>query len=195
MRDSDEDARDFSVYFADSYDRVRRVAYLMTGDWHRADDLAQSAFVRLAKSWRSVRNKGTLDAYVRTCVFREAVDESRRPWRRERAVVSPPEHEPAPGGVAEEIADRFLMATALRALPPGQRAVVVCRFYEDLDVAQTARLLGCSVGTVKSQTSRALRALRVVMDETSVHSEGGKYWVSNKWQIPDLLLRPEWACR
>jgi RNA polymerase sigma-70 factor (sigma-E family) len=156
---ADPGEQDFSAYFAARYDRVRRVAYLLSGDWYRADDLAQSAFVRLARSWHSVRTKATLDAYVRTCLFREAVDESRRPWRRERTVTVVPERSSA-AGVAEDVTERVTVAAALQRVPPRQRAVLVCRFYEDLDVAATAELLGCSTGTVKSQTARALDTLR-----------------------------------
>lgn len=162
MVDDEADERDFSAYFAQSYARVRRTAYLMTGDWHRADDVAQAAFVRLARSWRSVRDRASLDAYVRTCVFREAIDEKRRPWRREQAVTEVPElaH---PESVAEDVAERFAVAAMLRRLPPRQRAVLICRFYEDLDVAQTAAALGCSQGTVKSQTARALDSMRTAV--------------------------------
>lgn len=164
MGNDNPDQQEFSAYYADSYDRVRRIAYLMSGDWHRAEDLAQSAFVRLAKSWHSVRNPKTLDAYIRTCVFREAIDESRRPWRRERSVVNLPDQELAGGSVAEDVTERFAVAAALGKLPPRQRAVLVCRYYEDLDVAQTAAALGCSQGTVKSQTARALDSLRTAMN-------------------------------
>jgi RNA polymerase sigma-70 factor (sigma-E family) len=157
--DQNADEQDFSAYFAASYGRVRRTAYLMTGDWHRADDVAQAAFVRLARSWRSVRDRQYLDGFMRTCVFREAIDESRRPWRRESAVHSVPERQDATS-VAEDVAERLAVAAVLRRLPPRQRAVLVCRFYEDLDVAQTAEVLGCSQGTVKSQTARGLDALR-----------------------------------
>jgi RNA polymerase sigma-70 factor (sigma-E family) len=164
MSDPDADERDFSAYYAARYPRVRRVAYLMCGDWYRADDLAQAAFVRLATSWRRVRVRESLDAYLRTCLFREAVTESRRPWRRESAVDALPE--PLPGPAAEEaVTSRMTVVAALRRLPPRQRAVLVCRYYEDLDVTATAAVLHCSTGTVKSQTARALGALRAALGE------------------------------
>jgi RNA polymerase sigma-70 factor (sigma-E family) len=172
VTDRSSDESDFSAYFAASYDRVRRVAYLMAGDWHRADDLAQSAFLRLARSWRSVRDRTTLDAYVRTCVFREVIDEARRPWRRERAVTTVPEGESG-GSIADDVTERFALAAVLAKLPARQRAVVVCRFYEDLDVAATAAVLGCSPGTVKSQTARALDALRSALDPAAVINREG----------------------
>lgn len=183
MVDQDADERDFSAYFAGSYERVRRTAYLMTGDWHRADDVAQAAFVRLAKSWRSVRDRTALDAYMRTCVFREAIDESRRPWRREQAVLDVPEREGVES-VAEDVAERFAVAAALRTLPPRQRAVLVCRFYEDLDVARTAAALRCSEGTVKSQTARALEALRSIVTGSGPPRRGGR-WPSRRSSSTD----------
>ncbi|WP_245601964.1 SigE family RNA polymerase sigma factor [Hamadaea tsunoensis] len=159
-----EDERDFGEYFSARYDRVRRVAYLMCGDWHRADDLAQAAFIRLARSWRSLRSHGALDAFVRTCLLRSAIDESRRPWRREQAVTSIPdehlgERDPA-RPLDESTARRLTVITALQQVPARQRAVLVCRFFEDLDVAETSEVLRCSAGTVKSQTSRGLDNLR-----------------------------------
>lgn len=157
-----DDEHDFTEYFAARYDRVRRVAYLMCGDWHKADDLAQAAFIRLARSWRSVRSHGSLDAYVRTCLIRAAVDESRRPWRRERAVPVLPDT----AAVDDDSSVRRLsVSAALQQVPARQRAVLVCRFFEDLDVADTAATLRCSTGTVKSQTARGLAALRRLLGE------------------------------
>jgi RNA polymerase sigma-70 factor (sigma-E family) len=134
----------------------------MCGDWHRADDLAQAAFIRLARSWVSVRSYQALDGYVRTCLMRAAVDESRRPWRRERAVSRIPDRAP-PSDEDESAARRLSINAALQKVPPRQRAVLVCRFYEDLDVAETAATLGCSTGTVKSQTARGLATLRQLL--------------------------------
>jgi RNA polymerase sigma factor (sigma-70 family) len=120
--------------------------------------------VRLAASWRRVRVRDSLDGYLRTCLFREAVTESRRPWRRESAVQELPE--PLPGPAADEaVTSRMTVVAALRRLTPRQRAVLVCRYYEDLDVAATAAALRCSTGTVKSQTARALEALRAALGE------------------------------
>ncbi|MGH8077041.1 MAG: sigma factor [Lysobacter sp.] len=77
--------REFADYFAARRDAVRRTAYLICGDWRRADDLAQTAFVALHRRWRKVRDKGALDSYLRRTLARAAIDESRRPWRRERS--------------------------------------------------------------------------------------------------------------
>ena len=141
---------------------LRRTAYLLCGDWHRAEDALQAVlialYVRPPNDWAAV------DAWARTALVRRLVDESRRPWRRcERSVSTLPDA-PADGGDAT---DRLDLVAALRKLPDRQRAVVVLRYWEGLDVAQTAATLHISEGTVKSHTSRALAALRHVMEDSS----------------------------
>ncbi len=158
----DESEAEFRDYVAARASRLRRTAYLICGDWHRADDVVQSALVTLYLNWDRVRDRGSLDAYVRAALVTRAVDESRRPWRRERATHQLPDTA-VPEGMALE--DRELVRAALRRLPARQRAVVVLRFFEDVDVAETARLLGCSEGTVKTHTARALTTLRTVLDD------------------------------
>ncbi len=159
----EEDA-EFSRYVTARRDHVRRTAYLLCGDWHRADDLTQIAFVKLYGAWGRIRDHTALDAYVRTCVVRAGVDESRRPWRRERAVELLPET-PDSFDLASVIADRAMVASALEQVPSGQRATLVLRFFEGLDVAETAAALGCSEGNVKSQTARGLAALKKALRE------------------------------
>jgi RNA polymerase sigma-70 factor (sigma-E family) len=160
MRDDDTDRRRFTEYFAAHRDTVRRTAYLICGDWHWAEDLTQTAFIRLAQGWHRVRDPLAMDAYLRTCLVRAYLAETRRVWRRrERPVAEAPEH--ASGGDdAEDTVRRLVFADALRRLPPRQRVTLVCRYYQGLDVSQTAAVLGCSEGTVKSQTARGLTALR-----------------------------------
>jgi RNA polymerase sigma-70 factor (sigma-E family) len=164
-------ARDeaFTAYFAVRRDPVRRLAYLLTGDWHKADDLAQVAFLKLYGAWDRVRDPGTMDAYVRSCLVRSVVDDSRRPWRREKVVEFLPEnaHEGGPD-IAALVADREVFRQALAAVPPKQRAVLVLRYYEGMDVADAAAAMGISEGTVKSQTARGLAALR-----RAVEAHGG----------------------
>ena len=160
-----DERRQFGEYFAARRDTVRRTAYLLCGDWHWADDLTQAAFVRLAAAWSTVRDRRALDAFVRTCLVRVYLAETRRLWRRrERPYGEPPDvAEPHDG--PERLAQRELFAAALRRLPARQRATLVCRFYQELDVAETAAVLGCSVGTVKSQTARGLAALRELLGD------------------------------
>lgn len=160
------DEKDFAEYFAARRDAVRRSAYLLCGDWHRADDLAQTAFVALHRRWRKIRDRGALDAYVRRTLVRAVIDESRRPWRRERFVEEMPERPSSDGEVGDSVATRSALLNGLREVPPRQRAVLVLRFLEGLDVAATAEALKCSEGTVKSQTARGLTALREALGDT-----------------------------
>ncbi len=164
--------QEFDAYFRARRDAVRRTAYLLCGDWHRADDHAQAAFVALHRHWRRIRDRGALDAWMRRTLVRSVVDESRRPWRRERASDAPDRTtRPGPGvrgsapgaavdGPADGVTTRHVLVDGLRTVPPRQRAVLVLRFLEGLDVAATAEVLGCSTGTVKSQTAHGLAALR-----------------------------------
>jgi RNA polymerase sigma-70 factor (sigma-E family) len=159
----DPDA-EFAAYVRARREAVRRTAFLLCGDWHRADDHAQAAFVALHRHWRRIRDRSALDAWVRRTLVRAVVDEARRPWRRERATA-----DPAPTAVVDGPADgvvtRHVLVDALRSVPPRQRAVLVLRFLDGLDVAATADVLGCSPGTVKSQTSHGLAALRGVLGD------------------------------
>ncbi|MEO9324597.1 SigE family RNA polymerase sigma factor [Nocardioides sp. C4-1] len=153
--------------------RWLRTAHALTGDWHRAQDLVQSVLVSLYVDWRKVERAGDPDAYVHRCLVNRHIDEGRRPWRRERLTFdadAPPE--PVVEDVAARAHEHDELVSALRSLPPGQRAVLVLRYLEDLDVEQTAAVLGCSAGTVKSQTSRGLVALRALLPAASRTSRG-----------------------
>jgi RNA polymerase sigma-70 factor (sigma-E family) len=164
--------RQFREYFVVRRDLVRRVAYLLCGDWHWADDLTQSAFMRLALAWSRIRDESSLDAFVRTCLIRAYLRDTRRVWRqRERTVAEAPDGYPI-ADAAGQVDERMAFAAALRRLPPRQRAVLVCRYYQDLDVAATAMVLGCSPGTVKSQTARGLATLRELLGEVA-HDQAG----------------------
>lgn len=162
MRSDDE--ADYRAFVSARAHPLRRTAYLLCGDWQHAEDLVQSAFTSLYVNWHRVRDRASLDGYVRTTLVRCLIDESRRPWRRETASERIPDTA-APEPLGFE--DRHLVRSAMRALPVRQRAVVVLRFFDDFDVAQTAEVLGCSQGTVKSYTARALTALR---------TELGQHW-------------------
>jgi RNA polymerase sigma-70 factor (sigma-E family) len=164
--DSVDRDREFGDYYTSRVDRMRGAAYLMCGDWHRAEDVVQTAFVKLYLVWHRVDANGVLDQYVRQIITRSFVDESRRPWRRERVVSSDelPEatvHDPPPE-------ERMVLVQALAQVPTRQRATLVLRFFEDLSVEETAAMLGVSVGTVKSQTSRGLDALRAALSAANL---------------------------
>lgn len=162
---NEHDEQEFAEYFAAKRDSVRRTAYLLCGDWHRADDLAQTAFVALHRRWNRIRERGATDAYLRTTLVRASIDESRRPWRREQQVERLPEPEPAGERLDEQVALRADLLAGLREVPPKQRAVLVLRYFEGLDVAGVAKALGCSEGNVKSQTARGLAHLRTALGE------------------------------
>ncbi len=159
------DEQEFAEYFAVRRDAVRRTAYLMCGDWHRADDLAQTAFVALHRRWHKIRDREALDAYVRRTVVRAVIDESRRPWRRERFTDQLPDTPTTAADIGDAVATRHVLLDGLRKVPPRQRAVLVLRFLEGLDVAAAAKVLRCTEGTVKSQTARGLEALRAELGD------------------------------
>lgn len=161
--------QEFTDYFAARCDAVRRTAYLICGDWHRADDLTQTAFVALHRRWRKIRDRAALDAYVRRTLVRAAIDESRRPWRRECSVEMLPDS-PATAAardiVGETVATRSALVEGLQQVPPRQRAVLVLRFLEGQSVAAVASALKCTEGTVKSQTARGLDTLRAALGDS-----------------------------
>lgn len=153
----------FAEYVAARRATVRRAAYLLCGDWHWADDLTQVAFVRLAAGWSRIRDPQAVHAYVHTCLVRVYLSETRRIWRRRERTVAELPNLASGADHAERHAWRVEVVAALRQLPARQRAVLVCRFYQELDLAATAEALGCSIGTVKSQTSRGLARLRELL--------------------------------
>lgn len=147
---------EFTAYVRERRAHLYRAAYLMCGDEHRAEDIVQLTLSKVYAAWRKVRKADSVDAYVRRVLINSHLDEGRRPWRRERA--GDVTDRPAPTGLGTEEVDELW--TALRALPMGQRRVVVLRHYWGLSVEETAADLGISAGTVKSQTSVALTSLR-----------------------------------
>jgi RNA polymerase sigma-70 factor (sigma-E family) len=150
---------DFAAYLQARQASVQRTAYLLTGDRHSAEDLTQTAFAKLYLAWDRVRDQGSMDGYLRRILVNENNSLWRRGWKkREHATDKLPE--PVP--VLDEYDDGRGAALweLVRSLPRKARAVLVLRYYEELSEAETAEILGVSVGTVKSQTSRALAALR-----------------------------------
>jgi RNA polymerase sigma-70 factor (sigma-E family) len=134
-----------------------RTAYLICGDRHLADDLFQHAMARLFIHWPRV-SSGAPEAYARRILVNSTINWRQRLRAREITVADVPEG--AGGDFETAHAERDAMWRALARLPRRQRAVLVLRYYEDLTEAQTAELLGCSVGTVKSQHAKALASLR-----------------------------------
>jgi RNA polymerase sigma-70 factor (sigma-E family) len=149
---------EFTEYAQARLSWLRGLAYVLCQDWHRADDVVQSALTRLYAHWGTARSADSPDAYARTIVVREFLREQRSSWVRRVVLTRQPPDSAAPdhtGGAAD-----LGLSEALARLPGGQRAVLVVRFYCDLSVEQSARVLGCSPGTVKSQTAKGLTTLR-----------------------------------
>ncbi|GAA4685737.1 SigE family RNA polymerase sigma factor [Phytohabitans rumicis] len=152
------DERDYIEYVQARTPVLRRLAHRLCGEWSAADDLLQDCLVKLYRHWRRAAAADSTDAYVRAMLLHAYLAERERFWARRvrpTAEVAGPASTPLAG--AEHRVD---LLTALAKLSRGQRAVLVLRYWEDLDVAQTAAALGCSPGTVKSQTSLAIAALR-----------------------------------
>lgn len=147
---------------------LRGTAYLICGDWDRVDDVMQDALCKIYVAWPRIDRADNVFAYARRLVVNTAIDSGRRPWRREQVREELPE-QPVADSSAEQ-AQRDLVLRALATLPPRQRACVVLRYYQDLSVDQTADALGCSPGTVKGYTSRAMTSLRPLLE--SMRSTG-----------------------
>jgi RNA polymerase sigma-70 factor (sigma-E family) len=140
---------------------LRTATLLTAGDDHLAEDLVQSTLTKLYVAWPAFRRTRNPDGYVRRMLVNAMTDERRRLWRRrERSMADVPDR-PRAEPARDEVGDG--LRRALRDLPPRMRAAVVFRYFYDLDIAETADALGCSEGTVKSQTARALDRLRAVL--------------------------------
>jgi RNA polymerase sigma-70 factor (sigma-E family) len=139
-----------------------RLAYALTGDQGHAEDVAQAAFARAYASWPKVRRTGNPEAYVRRIVINENRNRFRKQRVTERLTDAPPEPGPGPGSAdaTSQYDERSALMAALQRLGPRQRAVVVLRYWLGLTEAEAAAELNCSVGTIKSQASRALAILR-----------------------------------
>lgn len=158
------EAAAFSSWVASRESSLLRTAWLLTGDEAAAEDLVQATLERCWRHWGRVGDADDVNAYVRRVLVTTHASRQRRLWVGEVPTADLPE-QAADAPELDAALARMGLIAALRRLPEGQREVVVLRFAEDLSEAQTADLLGCSVGTVKSQTSRALRALRQVLAE------------------------------
>ena len=159
----DAAAATYEEYVATRWTALYRTAYLLTGSHADAEDLAQATLIKTYLAWPKVAAAHSPDAYVQR-ILANAFLSGRRPLRvvRERLVDQTPEVQVATP--AHE--DRLVLWPHVKALPPKQRAVIVLRYFEDLTEQQIADALGCSTGTVKSNASDALRALRARIGET-----------------------------
>jgi RNA polymerase sigma-70 factor (sigma-E family) len=159
---------DFAAYLGARQASLLRTAYLLTGNRHDAEDLVQTAFAKLYLSWDKVRDQGSIDGYLRRILVNEHNSLWRRAWKRREHTAEDetlhrlerPHHDTMDEGTGRALWE------AVQTLPRRARAVVVLRYYEEMSEAETAAVLGISVGTVKSQTSRALAALRASAPKT-----------------------------
>lgn len=163
---ADSPAAEFEAFVRARTPALLRAAYLLTGDQHLAEDLVQSALARAHRSWKRLDRTGNAEAYTRQIMYRLQLSW----WRRRRVAESMPGELPERAGAgdrdaADATALRMTLRQALLKLTPKQRAVLVLRFYEDRTVNETAELLGVNIGTVKSQTARALAQLRAIAPE------------------------------
>ena len=154
---------DFDEFVRDSSPGLLRTAYLLTGDRGHAEDIVQTALLQVARKWRRIRGEPT--PYARQAVVNLAKNRWRDRLRRPREITAIAER-----GYAPPEADVLLLQVLLPAvmeLPVRQRAVLVMRYFEDLSIEQTAAVLGCSTGTIKSQTHYALSKLRVALADAT----------------------------
>jgi RNA polymerase sigma-70 factor (sigma-E family) len=151
---------DFTRFMATRMTALHGLAVLLCQDWSRADDLLQTTMTKTFLHWSRAAAADNTDAYVRTIMVRQFVQEQRSGWYRRVRLTDRPD-ETAAAAIDQDSA--LDLQTAVAALAPRQRAVLVLRYYCDLNVDQTAHALGCTPGTVKSQTARALAALRRII--------------------------------
>jgi RNA polymerase sigma-70 factor (sigma-E family) len=164
-------ARDdeFTEYVTAKLPWLGRVAYLLCQDRHRAEDLVQTAITRLYVHWRRAAAADNLDGYAHAVLVRVYLSERSTAWSR-RVRLQPAL--PDDGAGMGDLDASLDLRAALAMLAPRQRAAIVLRYYCDLSVDQTAAVLGCSAGTVKSQTARGLDALRQLVLSPAVPAEG-----------------------
>jgi RNA polymerase sigma-70 factor (sigma-E family) len=158
---ADHASENFITFVQLTRNWLHRQAYRLCGDWHEAEDLVQLTLLKMYRQWEGLTEPDRLNVYTRQVLLRTFLSERRRQrWECEVICAELPNHS---GGATRSSDDRITLAWAVDQLASRQRAVVTLRFLEDLSVQQTATALGCSVGTVASQTHRALRNLRAAL--------------------------------
>ena len=158
--DGETTAAAFTHYVQQARPQLQRTAYLMCGDWQLADDLTQETIITLYRRWNALDHDIGPTAYARRVLIHHVRRSAKRAWRSREVMTAPPEaiHEPLHG-----IEEREVILRALARLGPRQRTIVVLRYWEDLSVEQTAEAVGCTRGTVTSQSHRALATLRALL--------------------------------
>jgi RNA polymerase sigma-70 factor (sigma-E family) len=154
-------AEEFIEFAAAASPRLRRTAFLLCGDWHTAEDLAQTTLAKMFVAWRRVSQLDAVHAYATRTLVNSYLASQRRKRATELLLSRLPERTAQP----QELELRLVVLDALATLPAKARAVVVLRYWEDLSIEQVADLLGCSPGNVKSQSARSLDKLRAVLGD------------------------------
>jgi len=153
-----KDAEDFDAFVRARWSATARLAYALTLDRQKAEDLAQEAFTKLWFHWRKLSTGGSPEAYLRKIVTTTFLSGRRRRWIGERPTAAPPDT--AIASASAEVDERLVLRQAMARLSPRQRAAVYLRYAEDLPERAVADLLGCSTSAVKQHTRRGLAALR-----------------------------------
>ena len=162
---------DFEEFAIAATPSLLRAGYLLTGDQHLAEDLVQAALSRTYRSWRELDDTGNAYAYARKVMYHLQVA-----WWRRKRVAERLYDRPVDGVIEDassEIDLKLSVRQALAELTTKQRAIVVLRFFEDRSLAETAEIMGCTEGTVKKQTFRALDKLRAVLPNLTELTIGG----------------------
>jgi RNA polymerase sigma-70 factor (sigma-E family) len=166
VKTKEQQEAEFRAFALAQRDSLRRYAFLLCGDWFEADDIVQKALTKMFAAWHRVEPGGA-PAYVRKIVTNVFISHRRLGWvRRERASAElPVQRLERP---QEAVDQRLEMIAALNRLPPRQRATLVLRYWEQLSVDETATAMGCSTGTVKSQSAKGLRKLKELLTDSVV---------------------------
>jgi RNA polymerase sigma-70 factor (sigma-E family) len=160
---------EYTEYVMARLSSLRRLAAVLCGDWQHADDLVQATLIKLYAGWGRVRAAAHPDAYARAVLVHEFIHERRSGWAKRVSLSGRVVDSPAPTTDQDAVLD---LRAAVAALPDRQRATLVLRYYCDLNIDQAAEILGCSPGTVKSQTARALEAVRRALGPASAADYG-----------------------
>lgn len=153
---------EFEQFVGDHERSLRRTAYLLCGDWARAEDATQDGLLKLYRAWARLDHGPALRSYAHRAVTTAVIDQGRRPWRREHLRAVPDRAH----ALAPDSDRRLALLAVLRTLPVRRRACLVLRYFADLSVEETAEVLGVTTGTVKSTTARALDQLRAALVAT-----------------------------
>lgn len=172
MRRVDRDA-EFTAYVVARESQLRRLAYVLCGDWNRAEDLLQTAFTKLYVAWPRIQRTEAEDAYMRRILVRTNIDDSRRLWNRERP-SSRQADQPDRAVPGPDLEQAQVVLAALQELPEMQRKAVALRHWFDLSIAETAEALGIAEGTVKAHSNRGLTRLRELLSAPENDRENDK---------------------